>query len=450
MFLVALSACSVGGAQPPNQTSEPENPNVLVVVTDDQRIGSMGAMPATRAFFRREGVTYKNAFVTTPYCCPSRASIMSGLYAHNHDVTTGKKGEADGFNQTNTMQRELGDTGYRSAFFGKFLNGWTLSNSPEHFDEWAIFSQSAPNGYYGGTWNVDGSKEVIDTYSTTYIRRRARDFLQAGEETDDEPWFMHLAPAAPHVPLVAEPRYENAEVGRFPRNPAVREADRSDKPEFVQSRERRLSEARSLRTRQLRTLMSVDRMMAALIETMDRLGEDNTLVIFTSDNGMLWGEHRLAHKRFPYVPSVRVPFYVRWPELSAAGTKDNRLAANIDIAPTVLEAAGIDPSYDVDGRSLRGDHRRDRMLIEFWGNPNSKEADGGLPSWASTLTPGFQYIEWYTHEGVPLESEYYDLRADPWQLENLLGDDDPSNDPDVAALSVQLTADRSCAGAACP
>lgn len=447
-LVAALSACSMDGAQPRQDGTTP--PNVLVIVADDQRLGAMGAMRATREVFRREGVNYTNAFVTTPYCCPSRASIMSGLYTHNHDVRTGIKGEAETFDEERSMQGELKDAGYRNAVFGKFLNGWNLGRSPEHFDQWAIFSESAPDGYYGGTWNVDGTKEVVEPYSTTFIKRRALRFMNAGETSDDQPWFMYLAPAAPHAPYVAEPRFEDADVGKLVRNPATDEADRSDKPDFVQSRERGLYEAKSLRRRQLRTLMSVDRMVGALFRALRELREENTLVVFTSDNGYLWGEHRLAHKRFPYLPSVHVPFLVRWPDEAGAGTREDRMVANIDIAPTVFDLAGIDPTYELDGRSLLGDHNRERILLEFWGNPNSKEADGGLPSWSSTVTDAYQYIEWYTLDGELIEAEYYDLRADPWELQNLLGDDDPANDPVVQPLSAQLAADKSCRGQTCP
>ncbi|MDQ4064924.1 MAG: sulfatase [Actinomycetota bacterium] len=423
---------------------------MLIIVTDDQRLGTMRAMRATKEIFRRDGVAYRNAFVTTPFCCPSRASIMSGLYTHNHDVETGARGEADSFDESETIQRELKGAGYRAAVFGKFLNGWTLKNSPKHFDEWAIFGEAAPDGYYGGTWNVDGTREEIEPYSTTYIRERALAFMKKGERSDDQPWFMYLAPAAAHFPYVAQPRFRHAPVGELNINPAITETDLSDKPEFVQSRTRGVALAHRVRKEQLRTLMSVDRMIAALADAMVRLGERNTVLIFTSDNGFLWGEHRLTQKRFPYVPSVRVPLYLRWPGMPSGDPTDNRLVANIDIAATIFDAVGIEPAYELDGRSLLADGSRDRLLLEFWANPNSQETDGGLPSWASNITPEMQYIEWYTDEGLLLEAEYYDLNADPWQLTNLLGDNDVTNDPDRVSLSVQLSQDRSCAGAGCP
>jgi hypothetical protein len=162
----------------------------------------------------------------------------------------------------------------------------------------------------------------------------------------------------------------------------------------------------------------------------------------------MWGEHGLgAEKRFPYTQSVQIPLLMRWPGRVAAGTTDGRLVANVDILPTVLQSAGIspDPAYPEDGVSLLTPGARSRLLLEYWRSP-----DGGPPGWASIRTPIYQYIEWYADDGVTrTATEYYDLVGDPWQLQNLLTDGDPSNDPNVSALSSQLALDRQCLGAAC-
>jgi hypothetical protein len=195
--------------------------------------------------------------------------------------------------------------------------------------------------------------------------------------------------------------------------------------------------------------MSVDDLVDRTFRTLQQLGElGNTLAFFLSDNGYLWGEHRIGDaKRFPYRQSIGVPFLMRWDGHVPAGTIDTRLAANIDIVPTVLGAAGIgrDPGYPLDGISLIGAAKRARLLVEYWRSPDAP----GVPTWASTLRSGSQYVEWYNDDGSVSFREYYDLADDPWQLDNVLADGLPGNDPPVASLSNELAAARRCVGAAC-
>ena len=159
---------------------------------------------------------------------------------------------------------------------------------------------------------------------------------------------------------------------------------------------------------------------------MHLLGEENTLAFFMSDNGFMWGEHGHLFKRTPYESSVKVPLLMRWPGQVEKGAVDRRLVANIDVAPTILEAAGIEPMPErpMDGRSLLGTEERERLVLEYW-------AEGGrnIPTWFSTRTKDFQYIRYEDRFGDVLFREYYDLARDPWQRRNLLGDGDPTNDP---------------------
>ena len=232
--------------------------------------------------------------------------------------------------------------------------------------------------------------------------------------------------------------------------PSFAEKDITDKPPSVQFRSYSRMEARRLRAGQLRTLMSVDDMVQRLFEQLDALGESNTLAIFTSDNGYMWGEHRIgADKRFPYIESVEVPFFLRWPGHVTAGTVDQRLAANIDIVPTLLSAAGVSPDlkYPLDGRSLLGPHDRKRILLEYWASPDAP----GVGTWAATLTKRFEYVEWYgVDDKTVVFREYYDLVHDPFQLVNLLKDGKPGNDPHVADIAERLKRDRTCVGSTCP
>ena len=344
---------------------------MLLVVTDDQRTGPMPAMPRTRRWLGRDGKQFTDAFVTTPQCCPSRASILTGRYAHNHGVEDNSK--AGSLDQRSTIERYLDRAGYRTGAFG------------------------------------------------------------------------------------------------WPGDPAVFETDRdvdptglSDKPEYVsETGDVTYRDGPRIRTRQLRTLESVDDLMSSIHRTLLRLGElRNTLVFFTSDNGFLWGEHRLTGKADPFIQAIKVPLYMSWPRARIrAGSKDGGIVANVDIAPTILDAANLAPDtrFPMDGRSLLGRSRNRpyTTLNEFY---RARGHQGMVPPWASLTARGYQYVEYYRSDGVtPAFRSYYDLVADPWELDNLLGDDDASNDPApsrLATLSARLQAARRCSGTvgatACP
>jgi len=429
----------------PARAASPPTPNIVVIVTDDQRDDNMRYMPKTRRYFKDQGTTFRNAFVTTPVCCPARASILTGQYAHNHGVETSDDPDEAAVAAQWMIQRPLRQAGYATAFFGKFVNHWDLNLDPPDLDQWAIFGNSAPNGYWGGGWNVDGQIRRIDKYSTTFLKSRAVRFVEDQEFRDDRPWFLYIAPAAPHPPFDAERRYIDARIRRWKPTPAVREQDLSDKPFWVQQVGNPPRKGQETRAKQLRTLMSVDDLVGSVMDTLQRNDEDrDTLAIFTSDNGYMWSDHGLGSKRWPYEPSVEVPLLVRWPGRVTPGSHQTPLVANIDIAPTLAQAAGVElPTAD--GRSLFGSPERERLLLEYVRHHVTYP-----PTWAGTLTKDYQYVEYYDEEGMaPIYREYYDLEDDPWQLLNVLGDLDPTNDvsPERAAeLSVQLADDRGCAG----
>jgi arylsulfatase A-like enzyme len=423
-------------------------PNVLVIVTDDQPIGTMFAMPKTVQWLRSGGVEFQQAYVTTPSCCPSRASIFSGRYVHNHGVRQQRLGA--NLDHRSTLQRHLKNNGYFTAMAGKFLNQWNLGTRPPYFDRYAV----ANGGYYDTAWGVDGVVKRVATYTTTFIGDKAIEYLSAFERADDaRPWFVYLATFAPHKPRTPEPKYADMTFGSWPGNPAVNE-NVSDKPGYVRWRQPVAnSTIQQIRTEQLRTLKSVDDMVDRVLRTLQAGGElDNTLVIYLSDNGYMWGQHRLADFKFvPYTESVRVPFFARWPGHLAGGTTDDRLVANIDIKPTVLAAAGIaaDPAYPMDGRSLLSAGGRSRLLTEYF---YDKINAPGIQTWAATRTRTYQYIENYNQPALNGGTfrEYYDLVNDPWMLTNLYRDGNPSNDPPIAPLSSALAADRQCSGVNCP
>lgn len=411
--------------------------NILVIMTDDQGVRQfMNVMPDTRAWFGAGGTEFTAATVSEPLCCPSRASFFSGLYPHNNGIT---QNNGRNFNANGTIQDRLQDAGYRTAIYGKYLNA--VTSSPPFFDSWSTFPDSQ-KGYIGGTWNVDGTQTVIGTYATTYIAGRAHDFLTAGEANDAQPWLLVATPPAPHQPYTADAAYVGAPVPTLPTNPAMSETDTSDKPSWIP----RIARPRFGRTYQSmeRTLLSADDMVESIWDDLAALGEDqNTLAFFLSDNGFLLGEHQMSAKGLPYLPALEVPFFVWWPGHVAAGALDDRPALQLDIAATIYDAVGIQATTD--GQSLLGPDIGSRALSEFW------PARTDPPyAFAATTTPTYQYIEWYDSLNAIAFREYYDRASDPWELQNLLVDGDPTNDPNVGVLSAQLQADRGCSGAYCP
>lgn len=285
-----------------------------------------------------------------------------------------------------------------------------------------LWDDASRLGYNASSFNVNGSRRTVRTYSTTYLQRKASDYLDYFEKTDEDPWFMQVSPYAPHEPAIPEKKYAHARVGQWSGNPAQEEADLSDKPDWVLAgAEDDSGSARELPRKQLRTLMSVDDLVAATFAKLNALEETEvTLVFFPSDNGWHWYEHQLNGKRYPYDESVRVPFYVRWPGHVEAGAVEDKIVANIDIAPTVYEAAGIEPDYTVDGRDLLTSNRS-QMLTEYLHYP----ASGVVPNWRSLWTPTSTYIR---YDGGEHPRELY-RSGDPWQLTNVYRDGLRHNEP---------------------
>lgn len=436
---------------PARQTTKaPLPPNVLLIVTDDQRFETLGAMPATLDFFRIKGRKFTDAYATSPLCCPSRASIMTGRYPHNHGVQRNE--DADQLDQTTTLQYYLQQAGYATALVGKYLNGWPeVEAAPPYFDRWAAIDDSEYKHVYRNfVANVNGRISYPTGYSTEFIAQKSMRFLRRFERDDKRPWFLYVAPFAPHSPFDAERAYRGASTPRWAGNPAVGELDRSDKPPWVRERNVSLRDGRSIAAKQYRTLMSVDDMVHAIGRRLRRLDEArDTIAIFTSDNGYMWGEHGIASKRFPYTAATRIPLVVRWPGHVERDSTDERLAANIDVSPTVLDAVGIDVPADqpMDGRSLLATETRDRLLMEYFGAEIGK-----TPPWAALRSASHQYVEYYSDNAAKtvVFHEYYDLASDPFQLVNLYGDGDPTNDPSLVMNAAELAFLRDCAGDACP
>lgn len=421
-------------------------PNVLIIFTDDQRPDTMAVMPQVQKWFEQLGTEYPNTYVSTPLCCPSRATIMTGRYAHNHGVVDNTAHH--NMDQTTTLQALLRGAGYKTSIIGKYFNGWPLRRDPEHFDRWAIFR----SGYFGTKWAVDGKVQTIGRYSTDYMAGRATRVMKSFDKSkDSQPWLMYVTPSAPHEPFTPVTRHATAPVPAWDPPPSFGEEDKSDKPPAIRDINSDEPGIMRIREGQFRTLMAVDEMVGRLMATLRDLRElKRTLVFFLSDNGYFWGEHGLTDKRMPYTEAIRVPLYIRWPGHIAAGARDGRQASLVDIAPTVLAATGTfaHPTYPPDGRSLLDTWDRGHVYVEYFPDRGA----GAIGLWASIRTRTVQYVEYYAPDtGLVEFREYYDLEEDPYQLRNLLGDESVANDPpptEQQDLSARLSNNRTCAGTA--
>jgi N-acetylglucosamine-6-sulfatase len=355
--------------------------------------------------------------------------------------------------QESTVATWLDDAGYDTFYAGKFLNGYENTGYvPPGWDEWYTFSGHPHRNNYEVSENGELKTYAQDQrHETYYLRDRAEAFVRDHAE-DGAPWFAVVATHAPHNPQTTAPEfrhsYDNAEM---PTPPSYNEADVGDKPAWVRGRPRLDSSCSAgkgnpdcdrevveiWRDRQ-EALMSVDVMVrdliGALVET-DQI--DRTYVVFASDNGFALYQHRLYSKGFPYEESMGVPFVVRGPGVQE-GAARRELVANIDLAPTIAAWSGVRPPGYVDGRSLvpilegKATSWRRWLLFEYFlpGHPYAGVRTAG----------GESYIEHETGE-----KEYYDLAADPWQLENAA----PENAERAAALSATLSDLEDCEGAEC-
>jgi len=325
--------------------------------------------------------------------------------------------------------------GYQTAIAGKYLNGWDITRRPPYFDRWSIEDAYR---YRGVPVNVDGEVRNVQRYLTGFVESRARSYLERFERNDSKPWFLYVAPLAPHEPFTPETRYEDRRVPRPELGPG-RSAARG-KPPWVRRDPVPRPWTRSMARNQLRTLRSVDDLVGSLYRRLRGLDEDRrTLAFFLSDNGYLWGDFGRTDKRLPYMGSVHIPFLMRWPGVVDRGMRDRRMVANIDVMPTVLDAVGRQRhARKLDGMSLLRSTVRRELLLEYWADPAS-----AIPSWRGVITNRAQYVEYGLSQARPLFTEYYDLARDPRQLKNLA----PGRE--TASMERRLTRLSRCRGSSC-
>ncbi len=445
---VAASAAApvVAGLVAAPAAAAASRPNILLIVTDDQPKQTDWATPNILGWIAGQGVKFTGGHVTTPLCAPSRSSVFSGRYAHHHGVRNNASPYQ--LDQNTTVQRYLQQAGYRTGLFGKYLNAWNVADNPPHFEEFALLKPS----YVDGTYNVDGTVTTISGYTTTVIKNKTLNFLDKAA-TDTRPWFAYVTPYASHGPRTPEDKYADVAVPDWSGRPGVPEPDRSDKPAYIQNATGTVADGQRIRAEQLRTLLSVDDAVQAFKDKLQALGQlDNTLVIYIGDNGFGWADHGWTAKSVPYRPAHEVPFYLSWPAGGlGSGTTDGRIVANIDIAPTILDAAGITADTPQDGHSLLSAYSRDHLLVEWW---KQGTAAGGPPTWSSYVAKDKQYTEYYdlttdkngtvSGTGQVKFREYYDLAGDPHQLTNKLYQATPADEQSlgIPALAARLATDR--------
>jgi N-acetylglucosamine-6-sulfatase len=398
-------------------------PSVVVILTDDQRWSTLRQMPTVMRDLVAQGLRFTNAFASTPACCPSRATLLTGMYAHHTGVwrNDGPDGGFGAFDDRSTIATWLNAAGYRTAHIGKYLNGYgptQASYVPPGWDVWQTFTLPDYLGYQvsdDGVTRWHGTEQ--DQYSTDVLAKHADEFIRETRAT--RPLLLWFAPLAPHEPATPAARHVGAYAGIEPfRSRAYNERDVTDKPAWVQAHgrwhEKRRSQIDALRQRQLETLLAADEAVAAILDALrdtDRL--HNTIVVFASDNGFMWGEHRLFGKYAPYDESIRIPFVLRWDALEVAPRALGDLVVNADLAPTLADLAGV-KAPRTDGLTLRpllsGDAVAWRHLIPL---EHLVEVDHHIDSYCGVRTDRDVFVRYESGE-----EEFYRVRRDPYQRKN--------------------------------
>jgi N-acetylglucosamine-6-sulfatase len=455
----ALMAAAILAAAAFTATSAPrardDRPSIVVILTDDQSFGTLPSNPPAMPWLqsqirdpRGHWLWFPNAFIETPLCCPSRATILSGRYSRHTHVRTNDDGSL--FDETQTVATWLHDAGYFTGLIGKYLNRYPFGRGPyvpPGWDRWVGKRNTAATTTYSNFGFVDQgvalqTSDAPATYATDLFADRAVDFLRTAP--DDRPFFLYFATSAPHPPWTPPLRHVGAFTSVLPPvAPSVDERNVSDKPAWV----RRLRPVDALarasyladRRREAETLLGVDDAIERIVGQLAADGDlDRTVIFFLTDNGFAFGEHRIRGKRCPYEECIRTPFAARVPGVAAHDVPG--LISNIDLAPTIADLAGVRPGQPVDGRSfapaLLGDRWRSApgVFLEWAG-------DREIPPWQGVRTEDFAYIE--SEDGTV---ELYDITgaigaADPFELRSRSAD--PRYRGTVRRLAVLLRVFRS-------
>ncbi|MCP5524249.1 MAG: sulfatase [Verrucomicrobiales bacterium] len=413
--------------------------SVVFILSDDHRYDAMSFMGHQFArtpvmdSMAANGVHLKNAFVTTSLCSPSRASILTGLYTFRHRVIDNNRPIPPG---TVYFPQYLQKAGYATAFMGKWHMGGASDDPQPGFDHWVSFRGQGnylpPGPNY--TLNVDGKRVKQKGYITDELTDYAVDWLKQ-QKPAEKPFFLYLSHKAVHANFTPAERHAGT-LSDLPFTPPASEADTEAnyhlKPRWLRDQRNswhgvdfpyhsELNIERFYKS-YCETLRAVDDSIGRVLDQLKALGIlDDTLVIYMGDNGFMFGEHGLIDKRVAYETSIRVPMLMQCPALFQGGTVVDEVVANIDIAPTVMEAMGLQKPAHMDGASFIGLAQgrqipwRDYFLYVYYWEKNFPQS----PTVFSLRGDRFKYITYY---GLWDADELYDLQADPGETRNLLYD----------------------------
>ena len=445
LVLAALTA-----VLPRSPAPQPDRrPNIVLILSDDQTFDSFPHDPSVMPYLQgavqdpaEHWTTFTNAFLSTPLCCPSRATILTGEYSHHTGVQTNYGGSH--FDESSTIATWLHDSGYLTGLIGKYLNGYPFGHSPYvpvGWDRWLAKMQGGQESlYYDYVFSDQGFPvahgDSPQDYSTDVETAAATDFIRTAPA--DRPFFLEVTPSAPHRPWTPAPQ-DAGSYAQMPvfEKPSFGEADVSDKPAWVRAlppySTDQLDALREVRRRSFEAVRGVDRMVAGVIQALRDKGVlDNTVVFFLTDNGLSLGEHRWVGKTCAYDECIRTPFAVRDPWVPAH--TDASLISNVDLAPTIAELAAVRPDSPVDGKSLLPLLDPTRQRVTPWRTGVFLEyvGDERIPGWAGIRTADFLYVEYVTGE-----RELYDLTgkagpADPYELVN------QASNPAYAQVAAEL------------
>jgi N-acetylglucosamine-6-sulfatase len=409
-------------ATPVRAAGAQHRPNIVVILTDDQRTDSLLSMPSVRSLLVDRGTRYSQAMIPTSICCPSRSAILTGLYSHDSGVwdNGGRDGGWQTFQRLGNEQRTIAVAlhrgGYRTGLIGKYLNNFGRyalpGYKPPGWDRFEGFLLPEKSGAYydyrigqHGLYGL-GSQD----YSTDVLATRAVNFIWSTPQKQS--LFLYFAPFAPHYPYAPAPRDIGALRGALPAyRPASITAPVDNKPAWVRKLPQ-VSDARIDRIRegQGESLMAVDDAVAAIVAALEHSGRlRDTLIVFMSDNGLQLGEHHIVGKNTPYRDSTSVPLVIRWDGRVGAGKVDNRLALNVDVAQTLASAAKV--PITTDGMSMLGDRTRGGFVLE-----SDYSARYQRPAYCGWRTKDWMFVHYSTGE-----EELYSYRSDPEELNNLAG-----------------------------
>jgi N-acetylglucosamine-6-sulfatase len=446
------------------QNAKQKRPNVILIDTDDQNVTDMFVMRNTLALLAAKGTSFSNSYVSYPLCCPSRATHLTGQYAHNHGVVTDQ--QYGSFDNTNTLAVWMRHAKYRTAMVGKYLNGYGVFNRreiPPGWTQWFALTGGTEQKRYRYNLNENGKVQYYRNgarnYQTDVLSSKVNMVLKEWAPSP-KPFFLYFNPTAPHgeraVPFSStrDPQPAPRHLGVLgepvlPRLPNFNEPDMSDKPKQIQdipplSSDQVVDLERRYRGR-LESLLSVDEEVKRIVGLVRKYGDKGkTFFIFTSDNGLEMGSHRVMFKNFLYEEGERVPLIIRGPGIPEGVTRE-QLVSNIDLAPTIVAIARAVPGRTMDGISLLPLSR------------DATQAQGRDILFESTDLDiyGLRRGPWSYNRYSNGEAELYDLETDPYQLQNLLydppGPAEPSAETEALAnqLAARLVQLRTCAGASC-